>query len=339
MTTTRLMGRTFQDITHPDDLEANLAKSVGCWPGRPIRMRWRSGTSARTARRSGSTWPSRPVRARRPAGLLHLGGGGHLGEQGGAGAVPDAGRLDPAVVLDGRPGRPDLLVQQPLLRYTGSSGWRAGRGSRPPPRGVADGARAVGGVDRHRPAAGRRVPDEGQGRPVPPVPDAGRAGQGRGRAGGPLVRDEHGYQRGEAGRGGERRADRLRRRTAARTSSWRRWPTSSATRWPPSATASMSCGCGDDPSAVAEARTLMERQVEQMVRLVDDLLDVSPHQPGKLELRKERVDLAARDRAAVETGRPLDRRDGARADRRAARRSRSPWTPTRPGWPRCSPTC
>ena len=50
-----LMGLTFQDITHPDDLEADLATSGGCWPARSRRTRWRSGTSARTGRRSGST--------------------------------------------------------------------------------------------------------------------------------------------------------------------------------------------------------------------------------------------------------------------------------------------
>ena len=43
---------------------------------------------------------------------------------------------------------------------------------------------------------------------------------------------------------------------------------------------------------------MMERQVEHMVRLVDDLLDVSRITRGKIELRTERVELAARDRAA-----------------------------------------
>ena len=36
----------------------------------------------------------------------------------------------------------------------------------------------------------------------------------------------------------------------------------------------------------------MERQVEHMVRLVDDLLDVSRVMRGKIELRRERVELA-----------------------------------------------
>ena len=43
----------------------------------------------------------------------------------------------------------------------------------------------------------------------------------------------------------------------------------------------------------SEARSMMERQVSQMVRLVDDLLDVTRISRDKIELRKERVELAA----------------------------------------------
>ena len=50
---------------------------------------------------------------------------------------------------------------------------------------------------------------------------------------------------------------------------------------------------------------MMERQLSQMVRLVDDLLDVSRITRNKLELRKERVSLAAVINSAVETSRPL----------------------------------
>src|SRR5258707_1928732 len=42
-----------------------------------------------------------------------------------------------------------------------------------------------------------------------------------------------------------------------------------------------------------------------MVRLVDDLLDVSRITKGKIELRKERLELAAVVGSAVETSRPL----------------------------------
>ncbi len=60
-----------------------------------------------------------------------------------------------------------------------------------------------------------------------------------------------------------------------------------------------------DRTAVAQAREMMERQVRHMVRLVDDLLDVSRITRGKIDLRKQRVDLAAVVRTAVETSRPL----------------------------------
>src|SRR5262249_19856359 len=57
--------------------------------------------------------------------------------------------------------------------------------------------------------------------------------------------------------------------------------------------------------AQEQARSMMGRQLEQMVRLVDDLLDVSRISIGKLELRKEQVQLAAVVTRAVETSRPL----------------------------------
>jgi len=45
--------------------------------------------------------------------------------------------------------------------------------------------------------------------------------------------------------------------------------------------------------AAEEARAMMERQMRHLVRLVDDLLEVSRISTGKLELRKEPVELAA----------------------------------------------
>jgi CheY-like chemotaxis protein len=56
---------------------------------------------------------------------------------------------------------------------------------------------------------------------------------------------------------------------------------------------------------VEQARMIMERQLGQMVRLVDDLLDVGRITRGKLDLRKERVDLASVVKNAVDTTRPL----------------------------------
>ena len=53
------------------------------------------------------------------------------------------------------------------------------------------------------------------------------------------------------------------------------------------------------------ATDVIDRQVHQMTRLVDDLLDVSRITTGKIELRKERVELAAVVNSAVEASRPL----------------------------------
>ena len=47
------------------------------------------------------------------------------------------------------------------------------------------------------------------------------------------------------------------------------------------------------------------RQVAIMVRLIDDLLDMSRISRNKLDVRKERVDLAAVVERAVESSRPL----------------------------------
>jgi PAS domain S-box-containing protein len=52
-------------------------------------------------------------------------------------------------------------------------------------------------------------------------------------------------------------------------------------------------------------RDVIERQIQQLTRLVDDLLDVSRITRGKIELKKERVDLAAVVRSALETSHPL----------------------------------
>jgi PAS domain S-box-containing protein len=59
-----------------------------------------------------------------------------------------------------------------------------------------------------------------------------------------------------------------------------------------------------DP-AVERVRDIMERQVNHMVRLVDDLLEISRITRGKIELRRERVEVAAVIGSAVETSKPL----------------------------------
>jgi len=62
---------------------------------------------------------------------------------------------------------------------------------------------------------------------------------------------------------------------------------------------------GDNPAAVAKVRDMMERQVGHMVRLIDDLLDIARISGGKLELKRQRTDLAAILASAVETSMPL----------------------------------
>jgi CheY-like chemotaxis protein len=54
-----------------------------------------------------------------------------------------------------------------------------------------------------------------------------------------------------------------------------------------------------------QARGMMERQLCQMVRLIDDLLDLSRISRGKIELKRERADLAAILKGAIDTSRPL----------------------------------
>ena len=56
--------------------------------------------------------------------------------------------------------------------------------------------------------------------------------------------------------------------------------------------------------AVDSTLAMMERQITQLARLIDDLLDVSRIDRGKLEFRKERVALDAILRSAVETAMP-----------------------------------
>ena len=54
-----------------------------------------------------------------------------------------------------------------------------------------------------------------------------------------------------------------------------------------------------------KAGGVMERQLGHLVRLVDDLLDISRVTQGKVQLRKERVELAAVVQNAVELSRPV----------------------------------
>jgi signal transduction histidine kinase/CheY-like chemotaxis protein len=62
---------------------------------------------------------------------------------------------------------------------------------------------------------------------------------------------------------------------------------------------------GTPPAIAARARDVIDRQVRQLVRLVDDLLDVSRITANKIQLRREPHDLARLMETAIESIMPL----------------------------------
>lgn len=66
----------------------------------------------------------------------------------------------------------------------------------------------------------------------------------------------------------------------------------------------------DQIPTAARIHAMMERQVDHLVRLVDDLLEVSRITRSKIELRKERVDLAAILDNAIDLSQPLIAAEG-----------------------------
>ena len=62
---------------------------------------------------------------------------------------------------------------------------------------------------------------------------------------------------------------------------------------------------GDDAVALAQVRAMMERQLGHMVRLIDDLMDISRISQDRMELRRARVLLSEIVANAVETARPI----------------------------------
>lgn len=61
----------------------------------------------------------------------------------------------------------------------------------------------------------------------------------------------------------------------------------------------------EDRARAAEARKVIERQVSHLVRLIDDLLDISRISHGKVSLRPELTTLASVVESALEAARPL----------------------------------
>jgi PAS domain S-box-containing protein len=68
--------------------------------------------------------------------------------------------------------------------------------------------------------------------------------------------------------------------------------------------------CSDDDPSGEHLYSMMERQVDHLVRLVDDLLEVSRITSGKIELKRACVDLASLIAHAVEMSQPLIRAAG-----------------------------
>ncbi len=60
----------------------------------------------------------------------------------------------------------------------------------------------------------------------------------------------------------------------------------------------------NDHEVLTETREMMDRQLQQMIRLIDDLLDVSRISRGKIDLRREIIDVKHAVLNAAETSRP-----------------------------------
>jgi signal transduction histidine kinase len=64
------------------------------------------------------------------------------------------------------------------------------------------------------------------------------------------------------------------------------------------------------PEVVESSRTLIERQLKHMVRLIDDLVDVARISRGTIQLKPERIEVSRVVASAVESCRPLIDRAG-----------------------------
>ncbi|MFN3791806.1 PAS domain S-box protein [Massilia sp.] len=71
---------------------------------------------------------------------------------------------------------------------------------------------------------------------------------------------------------------------------------------------------GSSPQALARARTMMDRQLRQMVRLIDDLMDIARIDSGKIELKRERVALGQVVTVAIEGVLPMIKAAGHRLE-------------------------
>lgn len=65
-----------------------------------------------------------------------------------------------------------------------------------------------------------------------------------------------------------------------------------------------------DPAQLERLHGIMQRQLKQLIRLIDDLLDVSRITRNKIQLRKESVEIATVVNGAIESVRPMIERYG-----------------------------
>jgi signal transduction histidine kinase/ActR/RegA family two-component response regulator len=84
----------------------------------------------------------------------------------------------------------------------------------------------------------------------------------------------------------------------------------------------------DNPALRAKAREILERQMGLMVRLIDDLMEVSRITRGKLDLRREPVDVVALARGALEAAEPALQKKGHTVESRWP--SEAPWVDADP---------
>ena len=94
-----------------------------------------------------------------------------------------------------------------------------------------------------------------------------------------------------------------------------------------------------EPRTARKPVAIIRRQIQHLVRMVDDLLDVSRITRGKVELRRERLDLAEVLRQAAEAAAPAGRGQGADAAGWSSPPGRCRSTATPPVSSRCSRTC
>ena len=96
---------------------------------------------------------------------------------------------------------------------------------------------------------------------------------------------------------------------------------------------------GHDADALRSASETLERQVRQLSRLVDDLLDMSRITRGTIELRREPIELDAGRPPGHRNGPAALQQDASGADGRACHRTRRIWMPIPRGWRRWWEIC